>query len=462
MAYTPSVQSVTRLATTSVVGANLGATMFIASGFFTKNRTTNFGSFTEIRNDASISVNGNIYRAGLTFFSQVGAASPFYIGRRTADDITFTPTTLSNNKEYAFDIEVYDTTTLVGIEYTVSITSDATATVDEIATSLYTEVNTTQAIPNLTAVDNTGSVTLTPDAGYSFVISGTTTNLTESYTTTETAATVFGAVLDEAEDDFYFVAAEDHSETFVLAMAAQVEATAAGDFPKQYHMSTSDANTLVALPDPAIDLLGKLKEGNYDRTAGTWSHQDDIFPELAPLAFMGALTPGQSTWKFLQLAGVEAARNLVTDKTLTTAKQGYIKDRNASWIGLERGVAFSHGGTFASGEWIDVVRSADWINDQIEVRLLNLFLNKGASGDKIAFIDSDKQLVLGTINGVLSEAVTRKILSGYVPANIKVAPSFADQATRTLDDIEWIGYLAGAVHFVLVDGTLTYADEALA
>ena len=465
MSYKPSVQSVTRLATTGSVSANLGATLFIVSSYNTKYRTTSYSSMQEVRDDPAVSVNSNTYKGALTFFQQVGAAVPFYVGRRSADDITFTPTTISNTAEYNFDIQVYDTTTLAGIDYTVSITSDSGATAEEIATALYTEVITTQAIPDVTGVDNTGSVTFTPAAGHSFVITNTSDNLTESYTTTETAATVFGDILEEAENDFYFVAAEDHSELFVLALAAEVEASATSDYPKYYKFSSADPNTLTPLADPAIDLLGKVKEGGYFRTAGDWHHEADTkFPELAILASMGGKFPGSSSWKFTQLSDVSAAADPVTGKKLKTLKQGYISDRNGSWMGEERGVNFYHGGTGAVGTsgWTDIVRGSDWISDTLEVRLLNLFLNKASSADKISFLPADQTLVLNTINGVLSEAVTRKILTGYVQASIKVAPSFGDQVLRTLDDINWVGYLAGAVHFALVDGVLTYADEALA
>lgn len=358
MTYTPAVQSSISLATTSVTGADLNSTCFIVAGYFTKDRTTNFSSFQEVREDDTISSNSNAYTGALTFFSQSDIATPFYLGKRTPDSITFTPTTITNSDEYSFELEVYDEDNPydddLSESYTISIDSDTDATAEEIATALYTEIVTTQAIPNLSATDNTGSVTLTPDSGYSFLISDTTSNMTESFATTESAADLVEAIIDEIEEDFYFFAAEDHTEDFVLDMCDETEATGSGDYPKQYRFCSDDTNTLIALQDPAIDLLGMVQEGNYDRTAGEWNHEaDDIFPELAILALNGAKDAGTVTWKFPQLKVVTAAKDPSSLVTLTTAKQGYIADRNASWYGYERGVPFMHGGTNASGEWTD-------------------------------------------------------------------------------------------------------------
>ena len=461
MSFQSAVQSTVTLSTTSSQSANLGGTIFISPNFSTKYRTKNYSSFTEVKEDSAVSINSESYKAMLTFFKQSNAAVPVLLGKRQADDVTFTATTLVDNKEYSFDLEVYDTTTLAGTTYTVSVTSGISATAADIATLLYTEIEVTQPIPNLIAVDNTGSVTLTPDSGYSFVITNTTSNLTESFSTTEPAAEVLAAVIEEANEDFYFITSSDHSETFVLAMADEVEALGSSDYPKMYAFSTSDSNSIVPLTNPAIDLLGKVEEKGYSLTFGIWHHEDTIYPEMAPLSMRGSVVPGTSAWKFLQFNGVTGAKDSITGKDLFTAKQGYILDRNASVYSSERGVTFLHGCKLANGEWIDVVRASHYINDLIETRLLNLLLNKTSANSKVSFATSDTQLVLDTIDGVLQEASDRNILTGYIKSSITVDPSFADQATRKLNDIKWTGYLAGAIHFILVDGDLTYTDAEI-
>lgn len=462
MAYQPSVQGTVRLGTTNTTSANLGATLFLVTAMNTKFRTVEYGSFQEIRDDVTISPNTDLYKGALTYFSQVGAAVPFYVGRRTADDVTISVSTVSNNSDYEFSLEVYDETTLDGVVTNFSVTSDADATDLEIAAALFAEVDGTA---NLTAVDNlNGTLTITPAAGYNFVLSNLTDNLTPTFTSTETASTAFAGVLTEKEEDFYFTCTSDHTPAFILALAAEVEATKSSDFPKQFHVSVQESDVLTPyVQGTSTDTLSQLLELGYDLTASYW-HQsaDTIFPELSMTAIMGALFPSSSSWKFQQPTGVPAVADPVTGKNLTTGKQGYIKDRNASWMGIERGVNFNHGGKMVGGEWIDVWRGAHWINDQHESRVLNLLLNRSAVGDKVSFLASDVQSVLDVYNSVLSEAVTRKILTGYIPAFLKVDPSFANQAERTLDDIEFTGFLSGSVYFVLSNGSLTYKDASLA
>lgn len=106
-----------------------------------------------------------------------------------------------------------------------------------------------------------------------------------------------------------------------------------------------------------------------------------------------------------------------------------------------------------------VVRARDYLNDKIETALLNLLLNQ--PGGKIPFTDAGKAQVRTVIDNILDKAVNLGILSGYVATTIPDDISFSDQAARILQDVEWTGYLAGAIHFIVVSGKLTYEDEAL-
>ena len=97
------------------------------------------------------------------------------------------------------------------------------------------------------------------------------------------------------------------------------------------------------------------------------------------------------------------------------------------------------------------------MNDTIEVRLLNLPLNQ--VGGKIPLNSSGKRQVENVIDSVLSEAVGLGILTGFTPAKCPDYTSFEDQAARILKNVKWTGFLSGAVHFIVVDGILTYATE---
>lgn len=457
MPYQASVTSTIQLATTSVTSANLGATLFAAAHNYFIERTRPYSTFDEVRNDPAIPSGSPSYNALRLAFSANGAATPIYLGRREVDLSTYTPDPLRAGKVTTYKISVAVGSGSVNAEYTSLVTDEA----EEVCTGLKTAIDAATLDVTTTVVGTGAAAVLTLAASSTdLVIVTTIDNLTDSQTSTETAPDLLAALTEEAGEDFYFLTAEDHTETFVLAMAAEIEATESSNFPKQYHVAIQEANTIVPEVDPAIDTMGKLKELGYNRTSCRWHDEaDTLFPEVFCTAFVGQFQPGATTWKFVIPSGITPAADPVTGKRLSTAKQGYIRDRNGSWFGLERGVNFNHGGTMASGEWIDVIQLKDWMNDQIEVRLTNLLLNQ--PGGKIPFTSAGKAQVTSVVDSVLKDAVDFGGLSGYVPTTVPGNTPFAEQAARILDQVEWTGYLAGAVHFILVSGTLTYEDASL-
>lgn len=461
MAYKATITSTTELSSTGSTSSNISGVLFVSANAAFKARTQEYTTFSEVRNDDYISSTSNSYQALLMAFKQPNCGVPILLGRRQIDDVTLTPTAAYDNTDYEFTIETYDSTTLETVDtYEVTIDSGDSATVTSIATALYTELATTLAAVNLTITDNSGSLTINPDSGYDILVSSLT-KVEDTYTSTETPSELLTNILAENNNDWYFLTCEDHTEDFILAMADEIEATDSDDYPKQYRVCVSDVNSIVTLPSTAIDILGKLAEGEYTRTHGEWHHDaDTIFPEVGAVALQSGKDVS-TPWKFMvDETGVEAAQNPTTGKDLSTTQQGYLRARNASWVGEERGVSFMHGGTMAVGTsvWIDIVRGIDYINSEIETRLLNLLLNTSKG---LSFTTADLNKIKACIEGVLSDAVDLSILSGYNDIVMPTSVSYTDQVARILDDVEWTANLAGNIHFVVVNGTLTYSDEEL-
>lgn len=460
MPYQETVQSRIQLATTASTSANLGNTLFITTNTYFSERLRSFTTFEEVRADVAIPSTSVAFDALRLAFSQPGANVPILLGRREADDLTITPDPVVDSADYGLTFEVINTTTQAKVTTVVSINSGVAATATSIATLLFTAIDSGVPVNDVTAVDNTGSVTITADSGFTFnAIS--LVRLLDTYATTETAATLLAAIQIEDNENWYYLECDDHSETFILAMASEIETTDSSNLPKQYHTSIQEANTIITLPSPATDTMGKLQEFEYNRTSCRWHDQaDTLFPEIAATAFNGQFDPGTTTWKYMNnITGVSAAADLITGKPLSTAKQGFIFDRFGNWHGFERKVNFAHGGTVASGEYIDVIQAKDFLNDEIETQLLNLLLNQ--PGGKISFNAEGKGQVKNVIDGVLTAAVDSGILTGYEPTTIPDISEFADQAARILRDVDWVGYLAGAVHFIIVNGILTFLEEEL-
>lgn len=459
MGFTKTITSTTSLTTTGSTATNLNGVLFITANAAFKTRVQEYSAWSEVTGDSYINSSSNAYLGMKLGFSQPDCGVPILLGRRQIDDATIAPSSAIDNKDYGFTIEVYDTSTNATVNtYEAYVDSGDSASLANIATALYTEIATTQAADNITVTDNSGSITINADSGYDFLLSGFE-NVTDTYTTTEDAEDAFAAILDENNNDWYFVAADDHTEEFVLALADAVELTKNDDYPKLYRFCTDDANSLVTLPDTAVDILGKCYEAGYTRTMGEWNHEaDTIFPEMAALCLQSGKDIS-TNWKFMKdLYGVDGAQNTLTGKELSSTKLGYIEARNASFMATERGTTFMHGGScFADGYWIDLQRGADYINSELETTLLDVSLD---SDRGLTYTDADKEAILGKVKSVLSDAVSEGILSGYDSVSMPNISS-ADQIARIIDSISWVGYLAGHVNTILIDGALTYTDTEL-
>ncbi len=457
----PTVQSRTNLATTSSTSANLGATLIATPCNYFIERCRPYISFTEVQQDPAIPSGSVSYKALQSAFSAPNAAVPIWLGRQAVSVSEYTPlsTRIGLATTYSFSVKVGKAAPVL-VEHPSEAAEGIVVILDALKAVL-------DGIAGVTATVNGNFLEITPSGGDDVVITDVT-NLTDSFQTTETASQLFAALNEENEENYYFLTWTDRVEANILAMAAEVEATETSNYPKIYLPMTDDPNTLTPVVDPAIDLLGKLKELGYNRTACSWyeSGTTDADGNFTPVdtyfdaytsAYIGQFPAGSTTWKFVDAVGFKAAVDPTTGKALPTRLQGYISDRNGSWYGIERGVTFNHGGTMASGEWIDTIRFKDWINDQIEVRLQNLLLNQ--IGSKLSFTKADIDRVLAVIEGVLQDGVTVGGLKGYIPPTAPNTIPFSDQASRILQNIKWTGFLAGAIHFIVVDGILTYSEE---
>ncbi|MCP4320559.1 MAG: hypothetical protein GY787_01610, partial [Alteromonadales bacterium] len=136
-------------------------------------------------------------------------------------------------------------------------------------------------------------------------------------------------------------------------------------------------------------------------------------------------------------------------------------DRNASWVGKERGVSFMHGGTNAKGtsHFTDLIQSKDWIDDTIESRVLTALLNANNGGIPLNMTKGDLNIIKERVESVLLEAVDRKILAGFVPIVMPKSISFEDQANRILKDVKYTAYFAAKINFAIINGNLTYLEE---
>ncbi len=459
MAYQASVTSRITLATTTSTSANLSSTLILTPNQYFAERCLAFNSFEEVTSHAGITVDGVAYNALKMAFNAPNAAVPIWLGRQACSSTSFRVADSYVAKTYSLSISVGSAVTAMESAINISYTSTTSETSTEVAIAI-AEAISDRSISGITVATPTSDTFVVASTAAYTVITNVTNLLEVAFVTNETVAEAYANVMEENEEDFYFLTCTDHTSDSILALAALVETSESSDYPKIYLPATQDANTLYPEVDPAIDIVGKLKEFGYNRTAITWHDQaDTLYPEAFTSAYIGQFAAGSTNWKFVKAVGFSAAADLDTGVALSTAKQGYISDRNGSWYGKERGITFNHGGTMASGEWIDVIRFKDWINDQIEVRVQDHLINLSAAGSKASFTKADINSILSIVDGVLQDGVDVGGLTGYIGAAAPSTISFENQANRILEDITWTGYLAGAINFIVVDGVLTYSED---
>ena len=452
----PTLQDITNISislqTTGVSRTGFGTPIFIGSHRAFNERIRSYTSLTAAAVDFSA---GSEELAAMTaFFSQDVAPSTVKVGRREAD-VTLTPDTPAEDD--VFSVTVTDTD---GDSIVASYTAVALDVEEEIVDGLKAVIDGDPNVSvHVTATKNgtgaSATLTLSPVAPSTDTYSiATLVKLTDAYTSSEVAGDVITAI-ETVDSDFYFVTAHDHTETFVLAMAAVVEAKS-----KMYFVSNQDQDTLATIADPATDTLGKLFDGNYFRTAGIYNHEADTkFTECAFVGRGAPATPGTITWANKQLAGVAVSSDSL-GVNLTATQEGYVAERNANFIQDIGGVAATRQGLTAGGEWIDIIRSRDFL----EARITEVFQNKLLNAPKIPYT----QLGIESLRGLLSSTLTRfvstanlpNILEETTPFTIDFADigsvSFADKQARTFTG-SFVGNLAGAIHVITITGTLTYS-----
>ena len=258
----------------------------------------------------------------------------------------------------------------------------------------------------------------------------------------EAIADALAAIRNE-DDDFYGIALADRTV----------------DNTKLFCTATADVNAKDAAQ--STDILSQLQAKNYFRTA-SWYHAlaADEYPDVAIMAKCFAITPGGETWADRELASITADNLTETEYIAITKKSGntFEKCRNTS---------ITQNGKVAAGEWIDIIRFRDWIQEKMAVRILSLLINS----NKIGYIDPDLTKIDNVMKGVLQEGqdnggiapteytedgtanlgwVTSVPLASSIDTNTK--------ASRELKGVTFMARLAGAIHVVEVNGSFTYNE----
>lgn len=197
------------------------------------------------------------------------------------------------------------------------------------------------------------------------------------------------------------------------------------------------------------------------RAFGFASKSIDTFPNnaythVAMLAVGMSYVAGSETWAYKTLSGIEA-------EPFTTTEITALKAANLNYYVPCAGKNITLDGKTVAGEWIDVIRFRDWLKNDMQKRIYNLFI----TNPKVPFTSAGITLIqnqmiaslkAGQKNGGIADTEYDESgaeIPGFttsVPTAASV--SDADKAARTLKGCKFTARLAGAIHVVEVSGSL--------
>lgn len=247
--------------------------------------------------------------------------------------------------------------------------------------------------------------------------------------------------------DWYALVTLYNSEAYVKAAAAWIETE-----KKIYiaDVAQSETVTLAAAGTGSSDLADDLKVLAYTRTATAYHPSPGAMLGAAWLGTRLPFDPGAETWKFARPAGVSAV-------SLTATHRVNLRAKKANTLQTVAGVNIMWEGTTVDGDFIDTTRGLDWLEDDMTKAVFGAM----AGALKVPYTNAGLAFIENQIRGSLSRAISRGILSpDLADEPIITMPKIAnisanDKGIRLLPDVKWSARLAGAVHRVQINGTVS-------
>lgn len=412
--------------TAAVAQTNFNIPLFIAAHTSWPERAREYATIEAV--EADFPAGSNVRIAASRLFGQQIRPQRIVIGRRQIPSATVTVATVEDSTSYVL--------TLNGQDFT--YTSGVAATAESIAAGIKDtyEITPITGVAITDNLDGTLTITSTVDWSNSVGVGLTMTTALPTESWTDALAAV-----QTVNDTWYALTTEDHTSAAVLALAGAIEAR-----KKIYAFSSSAADVRTNV---TTDLFSQLQDLGYQRTFGLWSATADTeFPECAWVGYQLQERPGSNTWAYKTLSGV-------TVSSLSDTESSNIKTKNGSTYENVGGLNVTVGAKMFGGEWIDVMVFVDWL----EARLRERIWFRLANSKKIPYTQAGATILETEVRAQLREGVRVGGLADApapvvnVPDVTSLAPNL--RAQRIFDGIEFEARLAGAIHFVTIQGRVT-------
>jgi hypothetical protein len=388
------------------------------------------------------------YKAANAYFSQSPRPEQLVIGRGALKPtmvfkLTVASASVLDSQKYAV--------VLNGTKY--EVTSDATATNDEIITLLQAAL----AAP-ATAAGFTAAIAGTAPSTYLTLTGSAAGNWCSFYPTDPSLLTLLQTTLNPGiatdldaivveNDNWYALMTLYNSSACVLAAAAWTESK-----DKIYGAQVTDSECATVAAGIATDISKALQTAAYFRTLDVYHPDNGQFIDAAMFGRLLPYTPGSETWRGKTLAGISAMGTVPPFKMTETWRQNLI-NKNAGYYYTIAGRNITAEGKVAAGEWIDTIRGRDRLKYRIQEAVALVVMN----ADKVPYTDAGIGKIDNAIRGCLRLSVTDGFLTDNYTVIVPTAASQAlvDKAARILRGYSFTAPIAGAIHVAYITGTLT-------
>ena len=222
---------------------------------------------------------------------------------------------------------------------------------------------------------------------------------------------------------------------------------------------TADGETEV---QPSVGNVYFRAMGIYGRES-TAQADDEIpaanqFLNVAWVAKWLNYESGSETSAFKQLASVYPS-------ALTTSEMKALAEAHLNYFITVGSKNLSMNGQVMAGEWADIIRFRDWLKNDMQVRVCNLFV----VNPKIPYTDGgialvQNQMIASLKSGQNAGGIAQSEydedgseIPGYqTSVPLAASISAAEKASRKLTKCKFKARLAGAIHFAELKGSLTY------
>ena len=155
----------------------------------------------------------------------------------------------------------------------------------------------------------------------------------------------------------------------------------------------------------------------------------------------------------------------ITADNLTETEYNAITKKNGNTFEKFRNVSITQNGKVAAGEWIDVIRFRDWLQEEIRTNEFYLLINS----DKVPYTDVGIAMVETVLRKALEDGQAaggiapteydedgNKNLGYTIDVPLSSSITANQKASRVLKDVKFTARLAGAIHAIKINGSFTY------